>query len=672
MGARGGTDVLSRSLRRAGGDEQSDVFDAPVESVRTRETASLELPATRVRIERLGDEATYHLTAGAQVPSGEYHLECLFDPRTEPTVSDRGIATHVRFEGRATVEPHDERVEVSLPEPREVHVGFERPAHDDIAQVGVPMTPAGVATALTHSAAALHTTGPARSHPAMREHPPLIEPSETVSIPDAVRDRTPETGIELRLPERFDALFVAAPLAYYLGATVTVEAGGEPTVLAPEVSLEHHLGSMPDLQESCADLFRKTFFLDCLVRDVDAAIPASRTTLPSQLDLQPELLRSMSPAERLDAYLSIPDGLVRSNMPDWHLSTYAEPEPGRVPCLPYLLDSLSLVYRPEATVLDETDLLDRTLEDTYRGPGDVRSVEMLEPELHAGRAHAWLAPGTPIGTFKTTLSAYENRAEYAAGRSDSLDVTVVLNDDEMCDERAAAAEIYRERAEDLPIDLAVAESLTCTQLRGVFESRNDFVHYIGHCEESGLRCQDGHLAIADIDGSRTRTFFLNACGSYHEGLQLVEQGSIAGAVTLRSVLDSHAAKVGTAFAQLLVHGFGIQRALTLARRRILMSKDYAVVGDGTYSLLPVGEPGVLRLERDGEQFGVAYERLAASSYGENYSSPVDDTTRLHGNVSTGELTEPELVALLERTSLPVIYDGQFDWSDGLAARLGDE
>jgi hypothetical protein len=388
--------------------------------------------------------------------------------------------------------------------------------------------------------------------------------------------------------------------------------------------------------------------------------------------LRPELLRTVTPAERLAAYLSVPDGLVWPNMPDWHLSTYAEPDADRVPCLSYLLDSLSLVYRPEATELDETALLDRTLEDTYRGVDDVRSVEVLEPELHAGRAHAWLAPGTPIDTFKTTPSAYENRTAYDTETGESLSVTVVLNDDEMSDERAAAAEIYRERAEDLPIDLAVEESLTCGQLRDVFESSNDFVHYIGHCEESGLRCLDGRLAVADIDESRTRTFFLNACGSYHEGLQLIEQGSVAGAVTLRSVLDSQAAKVGTAFAQLLIHGFGIERALTLARRRVLMSKDYAVVGDGTYSLLPVGEPGVLRLEREGERFAVAYERLAAGSYGENYSPPFDDTTRLHGNVSTGELAESELVALLERTSLPVIYDGEFDWSDRLAARLAGE
>ena len=85
--------------------------------------------------------------------------------------------------------------------------------------VRVPLSPDGVATAITHAASACPTTGPERSDPSNRDHPPLLTFGEE-RVPTRVTERTPETGIELRVPADYGALYATAPLAYYLGASV--------------------------------------------------------------------------------------------------------------------------------------------------------------------------------------------------------------------------------------------------------------------------------------------------------------------------------------------------------------------------------------------------------------------------------------------------------------------
>jgi hypothetical protein len=166
-------------------------------------------------------------------------------------------------------------------------------------------------------------------------------------------------------------------------------------------------------------------------------------------------------------------------------------------------------------------------------------------------------------------------------------------------------------------------------------------------------------------------FFLNACGSYEQGLELVEQGSVTGAVTFRTVLDSQAARVGTAFARLLVHGFSFERALSLARRRILMGKDYAVVGDGTYALLPSPkQPAVVWIRQaSDDEFLVRCEVVNARSNGARYRLPFGEKTVLNGTTTEFRLGRTELSTALAETSVPVVYDDDVHWSDDLVDRL---
>ena len=414
-----------------------------------------------------------------------------------------------------------------------------------------------------------------------------------------------------------------------------------------------------------AELLQRVFYLDCLVRRMD---PETDPEMLKRCSLDPDTVRTLTPAGRLERYLETPADAVAEATPEWHLTTHTQPSLEKARCLPFLLDSLSLIYLSDGSELERDELLDRTLTDSYTTRGETGSGAMVDPNGGVGRLHGWLAPGTPIDAFKTTPAAYENRFRYGHDEGDHLQLSLVLNETEMSEEHGAVSEIYR--AADLPMVVSVREQLTTEELADVFESDHDLVHFIGHCEDDGLCCPDGTLSMDSLSESRTRTFFLNACGSYDQGLSLIEQGSVAGAVTFTDVLDSHAAMVGTAFARLLSNGFTIQRALQLARRRIMMGKDYAVVGDGTYALLPGPEDPLVAEVTDAEDgYELSCEVITPSGAGASYQVPFDGESILNGTTRNIGVSADQLIETLETHSMPVIFDGEFHWSEDLAARL---
>ena len=575
---------------------------------------------------------------------------------------DRSVVATVAFEGAATAVRRDDHVELSFPEQTPVTIAVDkRDADGD--PVTVPPTPSGLAAAITAMSGAHSTDGPGRSHPSNRRRPPTVELGSTVDVPASVSPDT--TGVEVVTPPSFEALFVLAPLSYYLGAEVSVGDVTRPRLRAPAAGVDRRLPALPELQTRCASLLRRCFYLDCHCRDEDGS-----DAVLASLGLDGAALRDASTAERLARYLDVPSRAISGRLPEWHLSTYVKPDAEHVPALPCLLDDMSQIYLPSASELDDEELLDRTLSDAYRAAADVPSVDVVDPELRDGQIHAWLADGTPIDAYKTTASAYRNRRRYGERTGGPLSVTVVLNDGSMRAERDTVADIYRDQTADRPIDVTVREDLTVGQLARELATPTDFLHYIGHCENGGLRCPDGTLSTAELARSRTRTFFLNACGSYHEGIDLVEAGSMAGAVTLTAVLDEQAATVGTTFARLLTHGFSIERGMQIARRQVLMGKDYAVVGDGTSSLVPVPEEeAVVHLTDRGGEYEVRYEVLTTDGKGQRYDCPFDGTPRLCGDPTERTVSAATLRRAFDGRTLPVIYDGELHWSDDLAPRL---
>jgi len=636
----------------------------PTDETVTGTVRALGLPSVDLRAERVDGAGPVPVggTGTTELPAGDYLLR-----------ADAGIRVALRFYGAATLVRTDRgRSTLSFPEPTPVTVGFRSRDRAPTDAVTVPRTPEGVARGVAALAAAHRTPTPDRSFPAFRRHPPLIEFGTELSIPPAVAERRSRTDVTVRLPPALPAVFTAAPLVYYLGADVRVEPGATPAVLAP--SVERELGPLPESQTSAAALLRRVFTLDCLVRTAGpyGTDLAERRHLRT-LGLDADRLYRAGSAARLRRYLDVPFEAVSDDLPEWPLSMYVEPTYRHARALPHLLDPLAHVFVPSSSPLPTEERLERSLDKFYRSEaGTPPHVELVNPELGPGHAHGWLATGVPIDAYKAVPEAYGNRLSYLDREDGPVSVVTVVNELEMDREGADAARIYRDRAaaDGVGLDVSVRKRLTRAELRSVFESEHDLVHYVGHCEESGLRCVDGHLSAAEVGESDVQTFFLNACGSLYEGVKLVQRGSVAGAVTAASVLDGDAARVGTAFARLLVRGFSIRRALALARRRIMMGKDYTVVGDGTHSLVqtPDSVPPVLRVDRAGDRYRLRYDVTPPDRNGGRYRPRLrsDGGFRLFGTDRERLLDRAGVLAAVERTDAPVIYDGDIHWSDEFA------
>ncbi|MFC7227241.1 hypothetical protein N0B31_07485 [Salinirubellus salinus] len=630
----------------------SGALPEPVDATVSGSASRLALPAVA---DVLGPDGPLSRTTPTRLPEGEYLVRL-----------DTPVETLLRFRGPAHLSTAGDRLVVDFDGHGDVTVGIHEEGHRP-PTVRVPATPAGVAAAVTTAGRTAGPTGPERSHPAARAHPPLVtfgDPHVPASVPS-----DPVSNVELSVPADYASLFAAAPLAYYLGAEVTVGAA-RPTLRLTGTDTVRSFPRGSAFADAAARLLRRVFFLDCYARETPGE---EQLRPPGELPLDLDRYADRSMADRVAAALAFPE--VDAVLPEWHLTTYVEPTGEHARALPYLLDRLSLCHPPSASDMDGQALLERTLDDFYRGyaegrfraGGEVATADRLDPDLRDGRVHAWLADGIPVSVAKTSTRAYENCLDHGERRPDRLRIDVVLNDTEMMEERPVA-DIYRRRAADLPVDVTVHESLSRAGLADVFESETDLVHYVGHCEVAGLQCTDGSLSTAGLDVG-ARTFFLNACGSFREGLSLVEGGAGAGAVTLTRVLNDHAATVGTTFARLLVNGFGIERALSLARRQILMGQDYAVVGDPTYSFAPAhGEPAVVHVEGGPETFDVRYEVVTARTAGRTYRDPFAGCRRLHGTDSETQLSADGLRAFLRGRELPVMYRGDLHWAPTFAHR----
>jgi hypothetical protein len=643
----------------------------PVDTTLTATTTRLQFPHVYAYLERQSGEVVVEPSHGIEPTA--------VDPDEYVFCADANIKTFVRFSGPAELSsPSYDELVVTFPSPTDVTIGFQSRVSVPRETITVPASPTGLGTALTHLSSSFETETPDRTFPSMRRHPARVETGGSVAIPESIAADRLDTGVTIRTPRSFESLFQLASLAHYLGATVSVEDRDSVVVETP--SRRHELPT-EELGRRSADLLRRVFSLDCLVRSGGPhGSELAELPLLAELGIDAEQWYDAGLAARFERYLDAPFERVTDDLPDWHVAMYVEPGPEYVEVLPFLLHNLPTIYPAESEPLEQNERLSRSLDDFYRGRRQVNdppSVELVKPNLATGRMHGWLADGAPIDVFKSIPSAYENRFDYLGRSTDPISVVAVLNDPEMSDEHADAAAIYRQRGEELDIDISVREHLSREELAGVFESPHDFVHYIGHCEADGLRCADGNLAVSSLSGSNTQVFFLNACGSFNEGVELIEQGSVAGAVTFNKVLDSQAARVGTTFARLLIHGFSIEHALQLARRRIMMGKDYTVVGDGTHTLTQSDNvtPSNVTLERRSDgTFALEYDVYSPEFFGSSYRCRGfgDGEHRLVGNPTETVLTREELLGFLETADTSVVFDGDIHWSADLWRRLGEK
>lgn len=586
----------------------------------------------------------------------------------------------VRFDTPANLRrPDPESVVLEFPEPTAVTILFRSTVDEADHQIQIRRRVDDVAAAISAASVANSRTSPDRTWPTTRNHPPEITFGDSLSIPEEKLQDRPDTGIVLSVPPDLRYLFTSAPLVHYLGATVALDPGS-PTLSTG--GWHHELPKLPEFQTTVNDLLRRVFFLDCLARSAGPhGGVLSQTDLLSEIGLSSGDLYDSPLAERTKRYVEAPFEQISDDLPTWHLAMYVKPSIEHATTLPHLLERLPAIYLPSSRELTKSEWIKLSLDEGYgedtltRVQREISNVDLVQPELQSAHFHGWLADKVPIDVFKTFPEAYENRDAYID--DGPLSVVAVLNNAEMRSEHDAAVSHYESRVEELNLDVTVYENVRTDELARIFESRSDLVHFIGHRDDRGLECADGFLSLESLDESNAQSFFLNACGSYHEGVELIRKGSVAGAVTFEAVTDKQAAEVGTTFAKLLMNGYSIERALDKARQQVMTPKDYAVVGDGTHvltqgdSLVP---PDILLEHESGNycmRYGQMSPRLAGSEAQEKV--PGQDTdAHLITSVRSYDLTTQQLNEALSLIDNPIVNDGKLLWPEEFDALTGRE
>jgi hypothetical protein len=588
-------------------EETGYEFPYPVDATAAVETSELTLPQVPTAYVRTPDgEVVARVESGSQesFPRGEYLLD-LSGP----------MKLYVHVESPLSISADSLRTVVSFSDVTVVTLGarsyHRRPANT----ITTTDDPRDVMRAISMLGSALKSTTYERSYPTLRGHPPAIELGDQLHIPDSLE--APDTGTRIEVPPTLENVLVIGSLAYYLGARVVP--GTQPR-LVTDTGFVHDLVGPNGLEAEVERVLKQTFLFDCLTRT--AATPNltlfEHRVLDVMVDIDFAELAEVTSAERLAAYLTVPYDIVEPYVPEWKLTSHVEPEPTSVEVLPYLVDDLAVIKTPMDTgataptgQVDAVDAFMRISEHTQDIDGFVRgktrsatedatNPTIIRPEQTTSIEQAWVGENAPVGASKAIPEAYKNRLERQESDGD-IDIVVVCNDPEMLEEHETVQNVYGSR-DELPFDVTFYDSLDRERLRFVLESDIDFLHYIGHIDDSGFQCPDGMLDAKTLDSVGVDAFFLNACRSYQQGIELLRAGAIAGVVTLDDVINSGAIRVGETMARLLNRGFPLRAALNIAAERSIIGSHYIVVGDGNFDIAHAESlmPNLVEItERDG-------------------------------------------------------------------------
>ncbi|MUV48355.1 hypothetical protein [Haloarcula sp. CBA1122] len=649
----------------------TDVFQYPVgDAVRIR-TRAIELPTVVMVYVR--DDAGAIAAEVAQfesetLPPDDYVL----DPLTQ-------IKTYMRVEDTAVeVTVDSDRTRIEFDAPTDLLIGA-RSQHDrPAATVTTTEQPTDVMAAVETFGSALKAYDPERSYPTLRGHPPALEVGDSLDIPSDI-DR-PDTGVTLELPPDLASIFVAAPLSYYLGASLVP--ASEPR-LTTDTGFTYSLDTARGFESEVGRTLKRLFFLDCVTRtegfhQIDLH---ERAAIEPYVDLNFQSLYQQPLAEQVATYLQVPYDVIEDHIPKWRLTTHIDPVPANAEQLPYVVDDLAIVRTHQQQRLNQAsvpaeveaeftrdDVITRAASsDAATAPSE---ADYVEPQAEDSLEQAWIGDSIPIGASKLTKAAFEHRLDRDTNAED-ITIRVVQNDARMDEERQVVDDVYGTR-DDLPFDVTVHDDLTTAELRTVLTTDAEFFHYIGHTEHDGFVCRDGKLDVTTVDSVGVDTFLLNACNSYNQGLALVEKGAIAGIVTLNEVLNDGAVRIGETVARLLNCGFPLRAALTIARKKSVLGGQYIVVGDGgvTVTQAENGTPNLLNISATTAGYDVEMKAYSMDNKGLGaivfpFFEKCEEYFLAPGSVGSFNISSSELSEFLQMQQVPVKTGGDLYWSNSM-------
>ena len=333
--------------------------DGPVSPVET-ETDQFWFPvdaAARIRVERIALSTvvatcvrdtdgtllaqTEHL-ASESFPEGEYSIE-LCGP----------VKVYLRVDGPFEIASDLSRTTIDFGEAVDVAVGARSHHEQPAGTITTTDDPRDMMVAVSAFSSALKTRSPERSYPTLRGHPPLVELGDALDVPEPLRPSNP--AVRLELPATYEHLYVAAPLAYYLGAEV-VEADDDVPWLVTDTGDRFELG--PTYERTVERTLKQVFLLDCLVRTeglyrVDLH---ERAELESVLPFDIADAYHWSLGEQIATYLSVPWADVAEHVPEWNLTTHIAPTPDNVELLPFVTNDLAVVKTPRSDPVSSSEV----------------------------------------------------------------------------------------------------------------------------------------------------------------------------------------------------------------------------------------------------------------------------------------------------------------------------
>jgi hypothetical protein len=290
-------------------------------------------------------------------------------------------------------------------------------------------------------------------------------------------------------------------------------------------------------------------------------------------------------------------------------------------------------------------------------PADADSIEQT-----------YVGEGVPVGASKMTEDAFRRRLTYEPTTDPQIRVAVVCNDERMADENVVS-EIYGTR-DWIEFDISFQEELTTREMRTLLGSDVDFLHYIGHVDEEGIRCPDGYLDTQELDEVGVSAFLLNACDSYDQGYGLVENGAMAGIATVTDIVNEAATSVGRTAARLLNQGFSLAATVEIIKEYEQIGHHYMVVGDSSTSIVK-NESGTPH-RAEVENLGNGRYRLTLYGYprldttlGTIFRPHIEEYDPHHlnsGKMCSVELDREGVTDFLLKQDMPVITQSGLHWS----------
>ncbi|AXR82900.1 hypothetical protein [Natrarchaeobaculum sulfurireducens] len=591
------------------------------------------------------------------------------------------IKLYCRLDSTGVIDVGQTSIRIALERAVPIELGARSPHDRPAATITTPPDLDSIVEAVSAMPSALKTTSPERTWPTLRGHPPLIELGDDLEIPDPINP--PDSDVELVVPPAYEAVFQAAPLAFFLGATVRL--GETPRLETPR--FERSLVTRGTIEDDVAHLLKRFFFLDCLIRTegIFQYDLHERSVLEDDLPFDLAEAYAASLPERLERFLEVPYERLEPYLPRWPLTAHVPSEAETVELLPFVVNELGIVRgaRGRMTTVSEIDTasagLVRSTSGT-RAPStfDADSSFVVPDVVDESIEHAWFGDRIPRRASKATVDAYRNQLDRDE-RSESIDILLVCNDARMLDEHDLLDGAYGNR-KALPFEVHSEFGVSTDRLADLLASGDyDFLHYIGHATEDGIRCPDGDLDVRTLESVDLGVFFLNACRSYEQGLALTRRGAFGGVSTYTDVDNEDAVEAGETMARLLNRGFPLRGALEIARQNGKLGDQYLIVGDGSADIAQSdgGAPSIIELDRyDDGSLGFACRSYSTKEYklgsatASNLAS-VSDRHLTPGHAPVATVSEDEIQEYLTWTKLPVQVDGTLHWNDGIGYLSSD-